>query len=492
MPKIAANFELGSPQPIDSRLVVEDDSVLSSLIKYEGLEVYVKSTGLKKIYNGSDWVDFTADIATHYIDDKDQKQSINSQIKALVEAIDALSDDSGDGLATITTSLTNLQTAWDKFMNGTDTDTVIDTMNEIRLELDGKEDVGNCAPLKHEHTKDEITDFPTSLPASDVSDWAKETTKPTYNWTEIDGKPTTFPPETHAHEQYLTAKDIAGKAEATALVAHTSDSANPHSVTKDQLGLSDVRNVSSYSKDETDVLLEAKQDKGDYATKEELEKLDNRTTNMGEVVKTNTASIQSNASAISKFTTKLNNMGNSVSAHGKAISNIEGGTTTVKKAEQDSDGNNIVSTYATKDELTDGSLQVGAIQDQCELGSSGLYLDDVFDLEKGMVNKAIDAEVAQKAINLQTYKLEINARDVEIASTGLYICNVYDKSETDTPAMRYPAFISIENLTKKYYATCSTMGVHYNPTTRKIEVSNTKSSIIIENAILITEYKHMI
>ena len=37
----------------------------------------------------------------------------------------------------------------------------------------------------HTHTKSQITDFPTSLPASDVYTWAKQSTKPSYTGTEV-------------------------------------------------------------------------------------------------------------------------------------------------------------------------------------------------------------------------------------------------------------------------------------------------------------------
>lgn len=37
----------------------------------------------------------------------------------------------------------------------------------------------------HTHTKSQITDFPTSLPASDVSSWAKASTKPSYTKSEV-------------------------------------------------------------------------------------------------------------------------------------------------------------------------------------------------------------------------------------------------------------------------------------------------------------------
>ena len=43
---------------------------------------------------------------------------------------------------------------------------------------------------RHTHVKADITDFPTSMPASDVSLWAKASTKPSYTWSEIANKPT--------------------------------------------------------------------------------------------------------------------------------------------------------------------------------------------------------------------------------------------------------------------------------------------------------------
>lgn len=52
-------------------------------------------------------------------------------------------------------------------------------------------------------TKSKITDFPSSLPASDVYAWAKASSKPSYSWGEITGKPSTFTPSSHNHS-YLT------------------------------------------------------------------------------------------------------------------------------------------------------------------------------------------------------------------------------------------------------------------------------------------------
>ena len=54
-------------------------------------------------------------------------------------------------------------------------------------------------PASHNHTKSQITDFPTSMPASDVPAWAKASSKPTYTWNEITSKPDAFNPTSHTH-----------------------------------------------------------------------------------------------------------------------------------------------------------------------------------------------------------------------------------------------------------------------------------------------------
>ncbi len=71
----------------------------------------------------------------------------------------------------------------------------------------------NVAPKSHKHSKADVTDFPSSMPASDVSAWAKAPTKPTYTaaevgaapkshrhaWGDVTGRPTEYPPEAHTH-----------------------------------------------------------------------------------------------------------------------------------------------------------------------------------------------------------------------------------------------------------------------------------------------------
>lgn len=59
--------------------------------------------------------------------------------------------------------------------------------------LDGL-DSTDFAAASHPHVKADITDFPTSMPASDVSAWAKAATKPAYTPSEVGAAP-----ETHNH-----------------------------------------------------------------------------------------------------------------------------------------------------------------------------------------------------------------------------------------------------------------------------------------------------
>ena len=60
-------------------------------------------------------------------------------------------------------------------------------------------------------TKGKITDFPSSLPASDVYAWAKASSKPSYSWSEITSKPSTFTPASHTHN-YAGSSSAGGSA----------------------------------------------------------------------------------------------------------------------------------------------------------------------------------------------------------------------------------------------------------------------------------------
>ena len=55
------------------------------------------------------------------------------------------------------------------------------TKTEVNTKLDGKSNTG------HKHVKADITDFPTSMPASDVYTWAKAASKPSYTIGEVSG-----------------------------------------------------------------------------------------------------------------------------------------------------------------------------------------------------------------------------------------------------------------------------------------------------------------
>lgn len=77
-----------------------------------------------------------------------------------------------------------------------------------------KKAFGIFGPKAHTHKKSDITDFPTSLPASDVYAWAKASSKPSYSWGEITGKPSTFAPSSHTHN-YAGSSSAGGAANST-------------------------------------------------------------------------------------------------------------------------------------------------------------------------------------------------------------------------------------------------------------------------------------
>lgn len=130
------------------------------------------------------------------------------------------------------------------------------TETEINTKLAGK------ANSSHTHKKADITDFPTSMPASDVKAWAKADTKPSYSksevglgnvdntadkdksvkyatsagaassvdWSGVKNKPGTYPPSAHNHNiENLTnfnarVYDAAGTRAANTVLAAPSDS----------------------------------------------------------------------------------------------------------------------------------------------------------------------------------------------------------------------------------------------------------------------------
>lgn len=120
-----------------------------------------------------------------------------------------------------------------------------------------------AAASSHTHTKAQITDFPTSMPASDVSAWAKAPTKPTYTkaevglgnvdntadsaksvkyatsagsagavaWANVSGKPATFAPSEHNHNDlYYQKSEVDGKLSGKAAASHKHGAADITSV----------------------------------------------------------------------------------------------------------------------------------------------------------------------------------------------------------------------------------------------------------------------
>jgi len=89
---------------------------------------------------------------------------------------------------------------WRGIQNNLTSDSTSDSLSAAQGKVlkglvDGKANSG------HTHTKSQITNFPSSMPASDVYAWAKASTKPSYSWSEIGSKPSTFTPSSHDHSR---------------------------------------------------------------------------------------------------------------------------------------------------------------------------------------------------------------------------------------------------------------------------------------------------
>lgn len=89
-------------------------------------------------------------------------------------------------------------------------------------------------------------------PASDVSNWAKQPTKPTYTKAEVglenvDNTSDADKPVSTAQAQAIADAKSTGTSAASIANGHIADKNNPHLVTKEQIGLSNVDNVRQYS-----------------------------------------------------------------------------------------------------------------------------------------------------------------------------------------------------------------------------------------------------
>lgn len=153
---------------------------------------------------------------------------------------------------------------------------------------------------------------------------------------------------------------------------------------------------------------------------------------------------------------------------------------------------------ANKVDLTDGSIQVGAIKNTCDLGDSGLCLDDVFDLEYGRV---YNSNLSQLSLNLQTYKIDVNAKSVKIYNAGLY--SVELTSTVNAGYGNAVVLVSVEDMTKTYFypfhydvstkgsTTAKAEKLMYSSSDKTISLFwDTSTSWTIKRIRLITEYTY--
>lgn len=89
-----------------------------------------------------------------------------------------------------------------------------------------------AAPSSHTHTKSQITDFPSSMPASDVYAWAKASSKPSYSWSEITSKPSFATVATSGSYNDLSNKPSIPSAETAATIMSKINSQSEITFTK--------------------------------------------------------------------------------------------------------------------------------------------------------------------------------------------------------------------------------------------------------------------
>ena len=182
----------------------------------DGWTVNVKDTDYTYRYSGSKWVIISANAipnATQSVDglltasDKTNYDDANSKkhthsnksvldgiTSALVTAWNKVTDkvdNSADGadslLSKITTTWTTIPTDDTYFIRkDTDGTNIFGRVKFSTLWCYIKKKTESIyAKVSHKHTKSQITDFPPSMPASEVYSWAKASTKPTYTKAEV-------------------------------------------------------------------------------------------------------------------------------------------------------------------------------------------------------------------------------------------------------------------------------------------------------------------
>lgn len=163
----------------------------------DGLDGLAKNDG---IILSASWKDSTKYGHQMYLDDNGYTIAHRYNNNGTWSAWKTLIDSSNYTSYTVTKTGSGASGTWGISISGNAaTATTASSANSVAWgNVSGKP--STYTPSSHKHSKSQITDFPTSMPASDVYAWAKASSKPSYSWGEITGKPSSFTPSSHTHD----------------------------------------------------------------------------------------------------------------------------------------------------------------------------------------------------------------------------------------------------------------------------------------------------
>lgn len=233
---IDSSFSSSSKNPIQNKVVTNKfTSIESSISAAKSESKTYTDTKISALINGApETLDTLKEVADAIESNKSVEEALNKAISNKVDKVNGKVLSSNDYTTTEKNKLAgianNATAVTDSTVSGwgyKKTDT-----NTWRPQPDWNATSGDAA----------IKNKPTSMPASDVYSWAKASSKPSYTWSEIGNKPSTFTPSSHTHN-YAGSSSAGGSANSLSYFQNTSST----NVGQAEGGSNAIAYISDYS-----------------------------------------------------------------------------------------------------------------------------------------------------------------------------------------------------------------------------------------------------